>query len=129
MPSCGTAAGVRIPERPILVVEDNPDTSQAMVRLLNLQGYKTVVVRDGHDALAYLRGGGSACLILLDLSLPRMRGEEFHAEQMKDPKLASIPVVVFTGTKRRLPDVAAHLQKGDDPSDVLTVIAKVCLKD
>jgi len=118
-----------MPERPILVVEDNPDTSQAVARLLHLLGYKTVVVRDGDDALTYLRGGGPACLILLDLSLPRMSGEQFHAEQMKDPKLASIPVVVFTATKRRLPGVAAHLRKGEDSDVVLAVIAKVCLKD
>ena len=123
------SGAVRVPERPVLVVEDNPDTSRAIVRLLNLQGYKTVVVRDGDDALAYLRDGRPACLILLDLSLPRMPGEQFHAEQMKDPNLASIPVVVFTGTKGRLPDVAAHLQKGEDPDVMLAVIAKACLKD
>jgi len=120
---------VQTPERPILVVEDDRDTSRAVVRLLHLRGYKTVVVRDGDDALAYLRGGGLACLILLDLSLPRMSGEQFYAEQMKDPKLASIPVVVFTATKGRLPDVAAHLRKGEDPNVVLGVIAEACLKD
>src|SRR6059036_989398 len=113
------SGGVQTPERPILVVEDDRDTSRLLVRLLHVRGYKTVVVRDGDDALAYLRGGGLACLILLDLSLPRMSGEQFHAEQMKDPKLASIPVVVFTATNRRVPGVAAHLHKGEDPDAML----------
>ena len=120
---------VQKPKRPILVVEDDPDTSRVLVRLLHLRGYRTVVVRDGEDALAYLRGGGPACLILLDLSLPRMGGEQFHAEQMKDPKLARIPVVVFTATNGRVPGVTAHLRKGDNPDAVLAVIAKACLED
>jgi CheY-like chemotaxis protein len=36
-------------------------------------------------------------VILLDLMMPVMNGWEFRAEQLKDPRLSSIPVVVFSG--------------------------------
>ncbi|MCC2671917.1 MAG: response regulator, partial [Armatimonadetes bacterium] len=39
-------------------------------------------------------------LILLDLMMPVMNGWEFRAEQLQDPELAEIPVVVVTGALR-----------------------------
>jgi CheY-like chemotaxis protein len=35
--------------------------------------------------------------VLLDLMMPVMNGWEFRAEQLKDPRTANIPVVVFSG--------------------------------
>jgi CheY-like chemotaxis protein len=60
------------------------------------------VVRDGAQALAYLRrvgpfaGAPRPDLILLDLNLPRRDGREILAEIKTDKDLLDIPVVVFT---------------------------------
>ncbi len=60
------------------------------------------VVRDGVEAIAYLRREGEFSnaiapdLILLDLNLPRMDGREVLQEMKSDNRLRHIPVVVLT---------------------------------
>nr|WP_199332171.1 response regulator [Anabaena lutea] len=67
--------------------------------------HQVVTVRDGIDAMAYLRQEGEYAdaprpdLILLDLNLPRKDGREVLAEIKSDPKLKRIPVVVLTTSK------------------------------
>lgn len=88
----------------IFLVEDN----KADIRLIqealknSLVPYKVVTVRDGIDAMAYLRQEGEYAdalrpdLILLDLNLPKKDGREVLAEIKTDPALKRIPVVVLT---------------------------------
>jgi len=88
----------------ILLVEDNPGDAR-----LTLEAFKEgrvlnhiCVVKDGVEALAYLRREGayaSVCmpdLILLDLNLPRKSGREVLGEIKADERLKTIPVVVLT---------------------------------
>jgi chemotaxis family two-component system response regulator Rcp1 len=91
----------------IFLVEDN----KADIRLIQeaLKNcslpHKVVTVRDGMDAMAYLRQEGEYAdaprpdLILLDLNLPKKDGREVLAEIKADPRLKRIPVVVLTTSK------------------------------
>ncbi len=88
----------------ILLVEDNPGDARLTQevfkegRVLN----NLVVVKDGVEALAYLRReppyvtSRTPDLILLDLNLPRKSGREVLMEIKQDQRLMSIPVVVLT---------------------------------
>ena len=88
----------------ILLVEDNAGDIQLTREAFreNKLNNRLNVVRDGVEALAYLRGtDGHAArhipdLILLDLNLPRKDGREVLAEIKQDPALKRIPVVVLT---------------------------------
>lgn len=82
---------------PILVVEDDPDVRDALVVLLEDEGYATESVSDGHEALVRLRESSPPSLVLLDLMLPVMDGFEFRVQQLQDPSVADIPVIVFSG--------------------------------
>src|SRR4029077_10612839 len=54
---------------------------------------------NGHEALARLRSGRvHPAAILLDLMMPGMDGWDFRSEQMRDPELASVPVVIVTAS-------------------------------
>ena len=81
----------------VLVVDDDPDLCQTFQILLQLHGYSVATSSDGADALARLRTGLSPCIILLDLMMPGMNGVQFREEQLRDPALREIPVVVVTG--------------------------------
>lgn len=84
------------PTSPVLVVEDDADVRTAMVTLLEVEGYRVVGATDGQHAFDLIRGGLRPCIILLDLGLPVMDGREFRSAQLRDEKLAVIPVVVFS---------------------------------
>src|SRR6185295_18226569 len=61
------------------------------------EGFDIAVATDGAEALAALGSGPRPCVVLLDLRMPGMDGFEFRAEQMRDPALAKLPVVVLSG--------------------------------
>lgn len=88
----------------ILLVEDNPGDVRLTVEALKEAKVinHLTVVKDGVEALAFLRRQGSydtaprPHLILLDLNLPRKDGREVLADIKTDDNLKRIPVVVLT---------------------------------
>jgi CheY-like chemotaxis protein len=84
---------------PVLVVDDEPVVRQAVVDILIGAGFPVVEAGDGAVAIELLRGGLRPSLILLDLSMPRMDGRAFRAEQTKDRALREIATVVLTGSR------------------------------
>ena len=88
----------------ILLVEDNEGDIVLILEALKEAKVTNVieVVRDGEEALQYLRKEGSykkadtPDLILLDINLPKVDGKEVLAEIKKDEHLMIIPVVILT---------------------------------
>jgi len=86
----------------LLLVEDDPD--DVMLLRQALEGARApvelVVARDGLEALACLRRGGSSAaspaLALLDWRLPGKSGLEVLREIRADAALRLLPVIVFT---------------------------------
>lgn len=92
----------------ILLVEDNEDdivltqeafTEAKLVNVIN-------TVRDGEEALAYLRREGQykvarlPGLILLDINMPKKNGFEVLEAMKVDPALRSLPVIMLTTSDR-----------------------------
>jgi CheY-like chemotaxis protein len=88
---------------PVLVVEDDADIREAMVAILESEGYDVSVAGDGAEALAQLKAGSRPCIILLDLMMPVMDGWTFCQETGKDTELAAIPIVVVSALTRQDP--------------------------
>jgi CheY-like chemotaxis protein len=80
----------------VLVVEDDFDLCDALVPILEYEGHRVVSAANGREALDRLQTMPRPSVILLDLMMPVMDGEQFRAEQLRDPSLASIPVVVLS---------------------------------
>ncbi len=88
----------------ILLVEDNPGDVRLTIEALKEAKVinHLTVVKDGIEALAFLRRQGSHSsaprphLIVLDLNLPRKDGREVLADIKADDNLKRIPVVVLT---------------------------------
>lgn len=93
-------------QRPIeiLLVEDNPGDVRLTVEVLKEAQvqHNLSVVKDGVDALAFLRREGQFAnapkpdLILLDLNLPKKDGLELLGEINNDDELKDIRVVILT---------------------------------
>ncbi len=96
-------------ERPILLVEDNPDDADLTLRAFKKAGVtrKLEVVGDGVEALDYLFAQGAHAdragqpppvLVLLDLNLPRLDGHEVLRRMRADPRTRMLPVVILTSS-------------------------------
>ena len=94
--------------KPILLVEDNPNDLDLVLRALaktNLAN-EVVIARDGEEALDYLfcrgkfeaRNRGNPAVVLLDLKLPKINGLEVLNIIRNDPNLRPLPVVMLTSS-------------------------------
>jgi CheY-like chemotaxis protein len=83
-------------ERAILVVEDEKDSREFLVQILEFEGFRAVGAANGAEALRYLEQSDPPCLIILDLRMPVMDGAQFRAAMLREARFAAIPVVVVT---------------------------------
>jgi two-component system chemotaxis response regulator CheY len=109
-------------------VDDNWATRQALRAVLTMKGYVVAEASGGREALEYLRGGGEASAIVLDVAMPDMSGHEVHEELRRDPALAGIPVVVFSALDDdgRMQGVVAYIRKAVDPDVLLQALETAC---
>jgi CheY-like chemotaxis protein len=112
----------------ILVVDDDPNLQRVMSKFLELEGFAPVRAGNGQEALDYLRGGGAASVILLDLRMPLMDGWAFRDVQLADPGLAEIPIVVLSGIDGELRELgaAAVFNKPVNFGEVVDAIRRLC---
>jgi CheY-like chemotaxis protein len=112
----------------ILVVEDDDDIRNAIVDLLETEGYTTQSAVNGKDALEKLGHIGKPCLVLLDMMMPIMNGREFLDNVMKDSKLAPIPVLIVSAVadKANTEGSVGFLKKPIDIDVVLDVVSQYC---
>ena len=61
----------------VLVAEDEPIVREAMESLLEILGFEVTATRDGQEAVeAFRNEPDTFCLAILDLTMPRLRGDE-----------------------------------------------------
>lgn len=114
---------------PVLLVDDDAAVRRTIARFLVFQGFPVVEANNGQEALAYLRSGGGASVIVLDLRMPVMDGWAFRREQRLDPALDKIPVVVLSGADaERFPELeaAAAFEKPVRMAEVVGVVRRLC---
>lgn len=103
----------------VVVVDDDEDWRELVVQYLEESGYEAEGYSDGREALAVLRRrDATATLVLLDLEMPAMNGWEFRRQQLADPRLAPIPVVVASGADPGTIEADAYLAKPYGPAEL-----------
>ena len=96
----------------ILLIEDELDLAEVAKMRLKNSGYEVAHVIDGEKAFALLQKD-IPDLILLDLLLPGMQGEEICKKLKCDDRLKTIPVVLFTASASDIPKVAREVGADD----------------
>ena len=93
------------PLPPILLVEDNPMDLDLTLRAFNKRRFINAieVARDGEEALAYVArwdaGEPIPAVILLDINMPKVNGQEVLEQLKRHPVYRRIPVVVLTSSR------------------------------
>jgi two-component system, OmpR family, response regulator CpxR len=111
---------------PVMIVDDDPGLSASIQSVLEHAGYRVYCASNGREALELL---GSVQplpgLILLDLAMPIMNGEEMLRALHAVHALAAIPVTVVTGSKEPKPEGArALLRKPIDVDALLRIVGQ-----
>lgn len=99
-----------MPDKEILLVEDNPDDEMLTLRALRKSNIANgvMVARDGVEALDYLFGTGihagrdmsiMPAVVLLDLKLPKLDGLEVLRRLRADSRTHFLPVVILTSSR------------------------------
>jgi pilus assembly protein CpaE len=100
----------------ILIVDDDIDTLKLVGLILQRQGYEVSVASSGAQALEMMNSEVPD-LLLLDIMMPEMDGYEIAGQMRSEPKLAEVPIIMFTA-KSQLDDKVAGFEAGAD--DYLT---------
>ncbi len=112
----------------ITVIEDDPHISELIEFNLKKEGYETYIFDNANDALIFL-GGSKPDLIILDLMLPGLQGEDFVKFVKSKDELKEIPILISTAkTDDEL--FVKLLESGADdfivkPFSVKVLVAKV----
>lgn len=108
----------------VLIIEDDADVREALSDALAGSGLAVTLAVDGLDGLERLERGERPEVILLDLRMPRLGGEEFLERVRADPRFDAIPVITMSAGSGRPEgeDVSAHLTKPFELDDLTRII-------
>jgi CheY-like chemotaxis protein len=79
----------------LLIVDDEVAILEALMDILSVEGYEVATAANGAEGLQQV-GRDRPDLILLDLMMPVMDGQEMLRRLKDDPALRTIPVVVMS---------------------------------
>ena len=93
----------------VLVVDDSLTVRRITQRLLEREGYRVTVAKDGLDGLDKL-GQEVPAVLLTDIEMPRMDGFDLVRNMRTDARLSQLPVVMITSRiAQKHRDYAAEL--------------------
>jgi CheY-like chemotaxis protein len=83
-------------KKSILIIEDHESIRMLLGNMLS-KNYKVVATKDGLEGMAWLVKGNLPDLILLDMTMPRLSGNEFLKNIRQSGFFKDIPVIVVSG--------------------------------
>ncbi|MDD5561665.1 MAG: response regulator [Candidatus Omnitrophica bacterium] len=83
-------------KKKILTVDDEVDFLKILKLRLEANGYEVIAAFDGEEALKKIKSDNPD-VVILDIMLPKLNGEEVCKEIRRDPVFSKIPVIMLTG--------------------------------
>ncbi len=98
-----TAAAQVVVEKPseplpplVMVVDDSLTVRRVTQRMLEREGYRVLLAKDGLDAMERLSGDELPAVVLSDIEMPRMDGFDLVRNLRADARLRGLPVIMIT---------------------------------
>ena len=117
----------------ILCVDDHPDTADSLGIVLHLFGYESRICYDGESALK-MAEVFQPDVILLDLSMPGMKGDEVGRRLRSRPWAENIPIVALSAfgddeARRRTTEAGfdLHLVKPTAPDQLACLLTDLVI--
>jgi CheY-like chemotaxis protein len=80
----------------ILIVEDDPSLRSMLRLIFELAGYEVAEAAHGKAALDLISASELPDVVMTDLMMPVMNGNEFIRQLRSEPRTALIPIVVVS---------------------------------
>ncbi len=123
-----------MPNKKILVIEDESDVARYFSTLLEDNGYTVLTAADGDQAIELLQTE-TPDLVTLDINLPNTSGVRVYRELREEERLRHIPVLMVTGTlpefkgfistRRQVPPPDGYLEKPVLLADLLAEVKRL----
>ena len=111
----------------ILIIEDDEYISELIEFNLTKEGYEVITAKDANEGLMFLKNN-DIDLILLDLMLPGLQGEEF-LELIKNKEKRDFPILIITAKTNEELFVKLLKNGADDflikPFSIKVLLAKI----
>ncbi len=111
---------------PVLIVDDDDDIRDTLKEVCEDEGYDVLTASNGAEAMRVLGGPSLPCVVVLDLIMPVMTGNEVFASMQLDVRLANVPVIVSTSDPSRAPSGVLIMKKPIDLDRLLGAIRGFC---
>src|SRR5262249_38230607 len=113
----------------ILVVEDSLTQAERLKFILSPRGYAVHTARNGREAIEQLGEGLRPSLVLSDIVMPEVDGDQLCEHVKRDPQLRHLPVILLTSLTDPV-DVMRGLECGADnfifkPYDEAYLLARI----
>ncbi|PAJ73696.1 aerobic respiration two-component sensor histidine kinase ArcB [Pseudoalteromonas sp. NBT06-2] len=93
----------------ILLVEDVPLNAEIATNLLEQRGHEVIWAETGEDALSFVETEDDLDLVLLDMQLPDINGDEVARIIRQDSYFDKLPIVALTANVRRAEEDLAQI--------------------
>ena len=110
--------------RPVLIVEDHRSIREGLQALLVAKGYPVVTAATGEEALQLMQSCRPG-VVLLDMMLPGISGEEVLTAIRQDARLARLPVVAVSAAPVTVTDVAAVVRKPPNVDRLIETVSRL----
>ena len=109
----------------VLIVDDEPDIRFILRHILERGGYEIDEAINGSAAIECLSRGANPDLVITDLMMPVMDGNELIERLRSDPKTASIPILSLTGNPESSVGADLVVAKFPEPGEMLAAVLSV----
>jgi two-component system, sensor histidine kinase and response regulator len=110
----------------ILIVDDERDIRESLKDFFEDEGYTVSTACDGAEAMRMLNHGAPPCVVILDLLMPVLGGNEVYAKMQADPRLARVPVIVSTSDPASAPSGVLLMKKPINLDRLLGAVEQHC---
>lgn len=109
----------------VLIIDDEPDLRNGLGDIFEDEGYRVVTAADGQEGLERMRSLARPCVVLLDLIMPILSGNEAYTAMQADPALVGIPVIVMTSAPWLAPSGVLVMRKPIDLDRLLATVKRL----
>jgi len=113
----------------ILIVDDEKDVRDSLQELLEYEGYAVQTAANGAEALELLQGSELPCVMILDLIMPVVSGNDVYARMQNDSRLARVPVIISSSDPSRAPSGVLIMKKPWNLRRLLGTIRDHCRRE